>query len=69
MKSFNLDRNGVNHGGVIAQNIVVMKKQMCGGKVTPIRAAPSRFALKVREKHAPSGVEKSHFFHRNAGGT
>jgi hypothetical protein len=46
MKSFNLDRNGVNHGGIVAQNIVVMKKQMCGGAMTPIRAAPSRFALK-----------------------
>ena len=42
MKSFNLDRNGVNHGGIVAQNIVVMKKQMCKGAVTPIKAAPSR---------------------------
>ena len=46
MKAFNLDRNGVNHGGIVAQNILVMKKQMCGGSVTPICAAPSRYALK-----------------------
>ncbi len=46
MKAFNLDRNGVNHGGIVAQNIVVMKKQMCGGEVRPIHAAPSRYALK-----------------------
>lgn len=45
-QAFNLDRNGVNHGGIVAQNIVVMKKQMCKGAILPIRAAPSRFALK-----------------------
>ena len=46
MKSFNLDRNGVNQGGIIAQNILVMRKQMCQEPMKPIRAAPSRFALK-----------------------
>ena len=46
MKAFNLDRNGVNHGGIVAQNILVMKKQMCGGAVVPIHAAPSRYSLK-----------------------
>ena len=46
MKAFNLDRNGVNHGGIVAQNILVMKKQMCGGVMSPICAAPSRYSLK-----------------------
>ena len=36
----------MNHGGIVAQNIVVMKKQMCKGAVTPIKAAPSRYSLK-----------------------
>jgi hypothetical protein len=60
MKSFNLDRHGVNHGGTVAQNIVVMKKQMCGGKVEPIRAAPSRFALKMFGGHMTIEEFRSH---------
>jgi hypothetical protein len=45
MKAFNLDRNGVNRGGIIGQNILMMRKQVCG-VLTSIKCAPNRFALK-----------------------
>jgi len=40
-----MDRSGVNQGGIIAQNIVIMRKKMCNDS-SPIRPAPNRFALK-----------------------
>ena len=46
MKSFNIDRNGITRGGIVAQNILVMRKQMTG-QSTPIQAAPNRYALNV----------------------
>lgn len=45
MKSFNLDKNGVNNGGIIGGNIVIMRKKMYN-VVGPICCAPSRFRLK-----------------------
>lgn len=45
MKTFNLDRNGVNNGGIIACNIIVMRKKLYG-KIGPIRCAPYRYLLK-----------------------
>jgi hypothetical protein len=44
MKSFNLDKNGVNNGGIIGGNIVVMRKKLYN-VVGPIVCAPSRFRL------------------------
>lgn len=46
MKTYNLVKNGVNRGGIIAANIVVMRKKMFG-IVGPIKAAPDSHALKV----------------------
>ena len=45
MKSFNLDKNGVNNGGIIGGNMVVMRKKLYG-TIGPIRCAPNRFHLK-----------------------
>ncbi len=45
MKSFNLDKNGVNMGGIIGGNIVVMRKKLYNN-VGPIKFAPNRFLLK-----------------------
>jgi hypothetical protein len=45
MKSFNLDKNGVNNGGIIGGNMVVMRKKLYG-TIGPIRCAPYRFQLK-----------------------
>ena len=56
MQAFNLDRNGCNRGGIIAMNILLMKKKMCGGKYEPFRAAPTRFALK--EFGGPLSIEE-----------
>ena len=48
MKSFNLDRNGVNHGGIVGQNILLLRKKLCGTDYSiGIQCAPNRFALKV----------------------
>jgi hypothetical protein len=44
MKSFNLDKNGVNNGGIIGGNIVIMRKKLYN-VVGPICCAPSRFRL------------------------
>ena len=46
MKTYNISRNGVNRGGIIAANIVVMRKKIYG-IVAPIKAAPDSHALKV----------------------
>ena len=46
MKAFNLDRNGINKGGIVAANISLMRKQIYN-KLTPIKCAPDRFALKM----------------------
>ena len=46
MKTYNITRNGVNRGGIIAANIVVMRKKMYN-IVAPIKAAPDSHALKV----------------------
>jgi hypothetical protein len=46
MKTFNLDKNGVNRGGVIGGNIVIMRKLMFG-IVGPVVAAPHRYQLDV----------------------
>lgn len=46
MKTYNITRNGVNRGGIIAANIVVMRKKMYG-IVAPIKAAPDSHALQV----------------------
>jgi len=45
MKSFNLEKNGVNRGGIIGCNIVMMRKKIFG-IVGPIKCAPSRYQLK-----------------------
>jgi hypothetical protein len=48
MKTFNLDRNGVNHGGIVCQNILLMRKKLCGTRYSlGIQCAPNRFALKM----------------------
>ena len=46
MKTFNLDKNGVNRGGVIGGNIVMMRKIMFG-IVGPVVPAPHRCQLEV----------------------
>jgi hypothetical protein len=46
MKSYNIDKNGVNQGGVIGCNIIMMRKEMYD-IVGPIHAAPHRFNLNV----------------------
>ena len=46
MKTYNITRNGVNRGGIIVGNIVVMRKKMYG-IVAPIKAAPDSHALQV----------------------
>ena len=46
MKSFNIDRNGVNQGGIVGQNILVMRKQMTKEPICPVKCAPNRFSLK-----------------------
>lgn len=45
MKAFNIEKNGVNNGGIIAGNIVVMRKKLYGS-IGPIRCAPYRYLLK-----------------------
>jgi hypothetical protein len=45
MKAFNLNHNGVSKAGVAAQNILLMRHNMCGGITTPIRSAPNRYVL------------------------
>lgn len=45
MKSFNIDKNGVNNGGIIGGNIVIMRKKLYNN-VGPIKFAPNRFLLK-----------------------
>ena len=45
MKTFNIDKNGINRGGVIACNIVIMRKKLFG-VIGPIHGAPSRYSLK-----------------------
>lgn len=44
MKSFNLDKNGVNNGGIIGGNIVIMRKKLYG-VCGPIKCAPNRYML------------------------
>ena len=45
MKTFNLDKNGVNTGGIIGGNIVIMRKKLYG-VIGSIQCAPYRFMLK-----------------------
>jgi len=45
MKTFNFDKHGVNNGGIISGNIVIMRKKLYG-LVGQISRAPDRFALK-----------------------
>ena len=45
MKTFNIDKNGVNKGGIIGGNIVIMRKKLYG-VIGSIRCAPNRFDLK-----------------------
>jgi hypothetical protein len=46
MKAFNLDRNGVNQGGIVGQNMLLYRKKLCGTRYSSgIHAAPNRFAL------------------------
>jgi hypothetical protein len=48
MKTFNLDRNGVNHGGIVCQNILLYRKKLCGTRYSlGVQCAPNRFALKM----------------------
>ena len=44
MKTFNLDKHGVNNGGIIGGHIVIMRKKLYG-VVGSIKCAPSRFQL------------------------
>jgi len=46
MKTFNLDKNGVNNGGIIACNIVIMRKKLYGIAAS-IKAAPNKYSLSV----------------------
>ena len=45
MKAFNIDKNGVNRGGIIGCNIVIMRKKMFN-IIGPIITAPNRYNLK-----------------------
>jgi len=45
IKTFNLEKNGCNRGGIICCNIVIMRKKMYN--ITgPIQCAPTRYQLK-----------------------
>jgi hypothetical protein len=46
MKSFAIDKYGVNFGGRICGNIICMRKQMYG-VVGPVKLAPNRYELQV----------------------
>lgn len=55
MKAFNIDKNGVNNGGIIGGNIVVMRKKLYGS-IGPVRTAPYRYLLK--EFGGPMTIEE-----------
>ena len=46
MKSYALDKYGVNKGSIISGNITLMRKRLYG-KLESIKRAPNRYALKV----------------------
>ena len=46
MKSYALDKYGVNKGSIICGNITLMRKRL-SGKLESIKRAPNRFSLKV----------------------
>ena len=46
MKSYALDKYGVNKGSIICGNITLMRKRLYG-KLESIKRAPNRYALKV----------------------
>lgn len=46
MKSYTIDRYGLNRGGLICGNIVMMRRKMFN-QIGPIKPAPNRFKLKV----------------------
>jgi|TARA_B110000977_G_C10912917_1_gene430010 hypothetical protein len=46
MKSYALDKYGVNKGSIICGNITLMRKRL-HGKIESIKRAPNRFDLKV----------------------
>jgi hypothetical protein len=46
MKAHTFDKYGLNMGGIIMGNIVILRKKVYN-IVTPIRSAPWRFSLKV----------------------
>lgn len=46
MKSYALDKYGVNKGSIICGNITLMRKRLYG-KLETIKRAPNRFTLKV----------------------
>ena len=55
MKAFNFDKHGVNQGGIISCNIIMMRKKLYG-VLGPIRSAPYRYLLK--EFGGPMTIEE-----------
>lgn len=46
MKSYAIDRYGINKGSIICGNIIAMRRKMYN-IFTPVRPAPNRYSLKV----------------------
>jgi hypothetical protein len=46
MKSYAIERYGINKGSIICGNIILMRKRMFN-KIGPVKMAPHRFKLKM----------------------